>query len=120
MTVSGRTILRQARQSHRRDSRARLIRAAASMRPSLMPRITADHSAFDSIFAQYRSAVSPPGDTAGFPSALALSRVRSGSAVLEVAPGPGFFSIELARLGDFRITGLDISQTLGGFARQNA
>ena len=32
--------------------------------------------------------------------------------VLEVAPGPGFFSIELARLGDFEITGLDISQTL--------
>ena len=50
----------------------------------------------------------------------AARRLRSGSDVLEVAPGPGFFSIELARLGDFRITGLDISQTLVGIARQNA
>lgn len=37
--------------------------------------------------------------------------LRSGSDVLEVAPGPGFFSLELARLGDFKITGLDVSRT---------
>jgi ubiquinone/menaquinone biosynthesis C-methylase UbiE len=53
-------------------------------------------------------------------AAAAARRLRSGSEVLEVAPGPGFFSIELARLGGFRITGLDISQTLVGIARQNA
>jgi ubiquinone/menaquinone biosynthesis C-methylase UbiE len=53
-------------------------------------------------------------------AAAAARRLRSGSDVLEVAPGPGFFSIELARLGDFRITGLDISQTLVGIARLNA
>jgi ubiquinone/menaquinone biosynthesis C-methylase UbiE len=47
-------------------------------------------------------------------------RLRGGSAVLEVAPGPGFFSVELAKLGDFRITGLDISQTLVDIAAQNA
>ena len=47
-------------------------------------------------------------------------RLRSGSDVLEVAPGPGFFSIELSKLGDFRITGLDISRTLIGIAQQNA
>jgi len=50
----------------------------------------------------------------------AARRLRGGSDVLEVAPGPGFFSIEMARLGDFRITGLDISQTLVAIARQNA
>jgi len=47
-------------------------------------------------------------------------RLRSGSDVLELAPGPGFFSIELVKLGDFRITGLDISQTLVAIATQNA
>lgn len=43
-----------------------------------------------------------------------------GSRVLEVAPGPGFFAIELAKLGDFVITGLDISQTFVEMAAANA
>ena len=36
--------------------------------------------------------------------------------VLEVAPGPGYFAIELAKLGDYRVTGLDISHTFVGIA----
>jgi ubiquinone/menaquinone biosynthesis C-methylase UbiE len=51
---------------------------------------------------------------------IAAERLRSGSNVLEVAPGPGFFSIELAKLGDFKITGLDISRTFVEIASQNA
>ena len=47
-------------------------------------------------------------------------RLNRGSSVLEVAPGPGFFAIELAQLGDFSITGLDISQTLVRIAHKNA
>ena len=43
-----------------------------------------------------------------------------GAAVLEIAPGPGYFAIELARAGDFRITGLDISATFVDLARKNA
>ena len=43
-----------------------------------------------------------------------------GCNVLEVAPGPGFFAIELIRLGDFKITGLDISRTLIDVAKENA
>jgi len=43
-----------------------------------------------------------------------------GSSVLEVAPGPGYFALELAKLGSFRITGLDISRTLVDIARENA
>jgi ubiquinone/menaquinone biosynthesis C-methylase UbiE len=43
-----------------------------------------------------------------------------GSRVLEVAPGPGYFAIELAKLGNYRVTGLDISHTLVDIARQNA
>jgi ubiquinone/menaquinone biosynthesis C-methylase UbiE len=40
--------------------------------------------------------------------------------VLEIAPGPGFFSIELAKLGNFKITALDLSKTLLDISRQNA
>jgi ubiquinone/menaquinone biosynthesis C-methylase UbiE len=42
------------------------------------------------------------------------------SRVLEVAPGPGYFAIELAKLGDYEITGLDISETFVEIARANA
>lgn len=31
-----------------------------------------------------------------------------GASVLEVAPGPGYFPIELAKLGNFQVTCLDI------------
>jgi ubiquinone/menaquinone biosynthesis C-methylase UbiE len=44
----------------------------------------------------------------------------SGSRVLEVAPGPGYFAIELAKLGDYHVTGLDISKTFVEIARNNA
>src|ERR1022692_4425131 len=40
--------------------------------------------------------------------------------VLEVAPGPGYFAIELAKLGNYRITGLDISQTFVEIAKRKA
>jgi ubiquinone/menaquinone biosynthesis C-methylase UbiE len=39
--------------------------------------------------------------------------------VLEVAPGPGFLSIELARRG-LRVRAVDISETFVGIARHNA
>src|SRR5271169_746222 len=42
------------------------------------------------------------------------------SRVLEVAPGPGYFAIELAKLGNYAITGLDISETFVEIARTNA
>jgi ubiquinone/menaquinone biosynthesis C-methylase UbiE len=44
----------------------------------------------------------------------------SGSAVLEVAPGPGFLAIELAKLGSYRIVGLDISKSFVRIATDNA
>ena len=47
-------------------------------------------------------------------------RISPRSSVLEVAPGPGYFAIELAKLGDYRITGLDISETFVDIARANA
>jgi ubiquinone/menaquinone biosynthesis C-methylase UbiE len=48
------------------------------------------------------------------------ARLRAGCDVLEVAPGPGFFAIELAKLGDFKITGLDASRTFVEIAAGNA
>jgi ubiquinone/menaquinone biosynthesis C-methylase UbiE len=48
-----------------------------------------------------------------------------GSAVLEVAPGPGYFCVELAKLaltttGPYAITGLDISHTFVDIASKKA
>lgn len=43
----------------------------------------------------------------------------SGADVLEVAPGPGYLAIEMARLG-FHVSGLDISRSFVEIASQNA
>ena len=43
-----------------------------------------------------------------------------GARVLEVAFGPGYLAIELARFGRFQVTGLDISHTFVKIASQNA
>jgi ubiquinone/menaquinone biosynthesis C-methylase UbiE len=40
--------------------------------------------------------------------------------VLEIAPGPGYLSIALAKLGPFKITGLDISQSFVRMASEYA
>jgi len=39
------------------------------------------------------------------------ARLPRRARVLEVAPGPGYLAIELARLGPYQITGLDISRS---------
>jgi ubiquinone/menaquinone biosynthesis C-methylase UbiE len=43
-----------------------------------------------------------------------------GGDVLEVAPGPGFLAIEMARDSRIHVTGLDISKTFVELARKNA
>lgn len=53
-------------------------------------------------------------------AALVAGRIAPGASVLEVAPGPGYLAIELARLGDYRVTGLDISRTFVEIATRNA
>lgn len=52
-------------------------------------------------------------------AARIAAMVPASAQVLEVAPGPGFLSIELARRG-LRVCGVDISKTFVGIARQNA
>jgi ubiquinone/menaquinone biosynthesis C-methylase UbiE len=53
-------------------------------------------------------------------AATVASRLEPGARVLEVAPGPGFFAIELARLGKWTITALDVSRTFVEIATENA
>jgi len=44
----------------------------------------------------------------------------AGSHILEVAPGPGYLAIELARLGRYHVVGLDISASFVQIARAKA
>jgi ubiquinone/menaquinone biosynthesis C-methylase UbiE len=46
--------------------------------------------------------------------------VTAGGHVLEVAPGPGFLAIEIARSGRYRVTGLDISESFVRIATEHA
>ena len=46
--------------------------------------------------------------------------LSDGADVLEVAPGPGYLAIEIAQLGRFHVTGLDISRTFVDIATQIA
>jgi ubiquinone/menaquinone biosynthesis C-methylase UbiE len=47
-------------------------------------------------------------------------RLKLGARVLEVAPGPGYLAIEIAKMGDYRVTGLDISHSFVRIASENA
>jgi len=47
-------------------------------------------------------------------------QIKAGARVLEIAPGPGYLVIELARLTGCRMIGLDISKTFVEIASQNA
>jgi ubiquinone/menaquinone biosynthesis C-methylase UbiE len=49
-----------------------------------------------------------------------VDRLMPDSSVLEVAPGPGYLAIEIAKLGTYRVTGLDISQSFVRIASENA
>ncbi|HEU5381032.1 MAG TPA: class I SAM-dependent methyltransferase [Ktedonobacteraceae bacterium] len=53
-------------------------------------------------------------------AAYLTSALPDGADVLEVAPGPGYFAIEMARLNRFHVNGLDISHTFVEIAREHA
>lgn len=48
------------------------------------------------------------------------SHLKDGANVLEVAPGPGYLSIELAKMGNYNITGMDISADFVEICKVNA
>ncbi|MBO0802696.1 MAG: class I SAM-dependent methyltransferase [Nocardiopsaceae bacterium] len=43
-----------------------------------------------------------------------------GADILEIAPGPGYLAVELARPGRFHVTGIDLSRTFVGIATEYA
>ena len=49
-----------------------------------------------------------------------VEKIPADGKVLEIAPGPGYFCIELAKLGNYQITGLDISKSFVEIASKNA
>jgi ubiquinone/menaquinone biosynthesis C-methylase UbiE len=49
-----------------------------------------------------------------------FKHIKEGAFVLEVAPGPGYMSIELAKIGNFNITGMDISADMINICKKNA
>jgi ubiquinone/menaquinone biosynthesis C-methylase UbiE len=62
------------------------------------------------------------GDVRGFRKAVEsiVDRLTPRGSVLEVAPGPGYLAIEIARLGPYRVSGLDISKSFVRIATENA
>ncbi len=54
------------------------------------------------------------------PRAGSPTHLNPGSRVLEIAPGPGYLAIALAKLTGGRITGVDISRTFVQIAAENA
>ena len=53
-------------------------------------------------------------------AAMVAMDLKTGGTVLEVAPGPGYLSIELAKLGSYRVVGLELSRAFVDIARSNA
>jgi ubiquinone/menaquinone biosynthesis C-methylase UbiE len=51
---------------------------------------------------------------------VGAGKLKGGEIILEVAPGPGYLSIELCKLGNFKVYGLDISKTFVKIAQENA
>ncbi len=51
---------------------------------------------------------------------VVAEQVAAGGSILELAPGPGYLAIELAKLGGYRVQGLDISRTFVDIANENA
>jgi ubiquinone/menaquinone biosynthesis C-methylase UbiE len=51
---------------------------------------------------------------------LVATKVSQEATILELAPGPGYLSIELAKLGNYHIVGLDISPTFVEIAQSKA
>jgi ubiquinone/menaquinone biosynthesis C-methylase UbiE len=53
-------------------------------------------------------------------AAVVAAQVSEGGSVLEVAPGPGYLVLELAKLGPYRLVGLDLSRSFVRIATENA
>ncbi len=70
--------------------------------------------------ARWYARIRRPGDEIETVVRRVTNVAPPGSAVLEVAPGPGYLAVELARRGGYEVTGLDISRTFVALAREHA
>jgi len=61
-------------------------------------------------------------DSRGFKTTAkaVASQVSPGGSILEIAPGPGYLAIEIAKLGAYQVSGLDISRSFVRIASENA
>jgi ubiquinone/menaquinone biosynthesis C-methylase UbiE len=76
--------------------------------------------AMEGLIARWYAHITKPDEELESLAQRLSELVSTGSRVLEVAPGPGYLSIALAKLGNCRMVGLDISQTFVEIARANA
>ncbi len=62
------------------------------------------------------------GDARGFKGIArrVADQVTPGGAILEVAPGPGYLAIEIAKLGGYQVSGVDVSRSFVRIATDNA
>ena len=58
-------------------------------------------------------------ELAGYAREIAAD-AAAGAAVLEIAPGPGYTAIELAKMGDFAVCGMDLSADFIAICKANA
>jgi ubiquinone/menaquinone biosynthesis C-methylase UbiE len=95
--MEGRTAYWYARQRGT-ESQLRLVREQATQLTALLP---------------------APGAAVGAEHQKPAEGLTPGTEILEVAPGPGYLAVELARRG-YAVTGLDISHTMVEIATEHA
>jgi ubiquinone/menaquinone biosynthesis C-methylase UbiE len=76
--------------------------------------------AMEGLIAKWYANITKPDEELESLAKRLSELVSPGSRVLEVAPGPGYLSIALAKLGHYQMVGLDISKTFVEIAQANA
>lgn len=76
--------------------------------------------AMEGLIASWYARIRVKDDEVAEVQQLVESLLPTGGDILEVAPGPGYMAIELARSGRYRMTGLDISRSFVDMARAKA
>lgn len=51
---------------------------------------------------------------------IVVEKLKDGDFVLELASGPGYLAIEISKIGNFKVYGLDISKTFVQISKENA
>lgn len=76
--------------------------------------------AMEGMVAKWYTKIREQDEELGMVVRQASEILPDGGSILEVAPGPGYLAVELAKLGKYQITGLDISHSFVQIARAKA